>query len=79
LAQWITRSKLNQLETARLIGMDPAQLNQVLSGKRRPGLDNAVKIETATGIPVEAWVPTPLGTVSDDESQTTTNSVISKT
>lgn len=63
LAQWIERSKLNQLEAARLIGIDPTQLSQILTGKRRPGLDNAVKIEQATGIVVEAWVP-----LSDDDS-----------
>jgi transcriptional regulator with XRE-family HTH domain len=30
-------------------------LSQVLSGRRRPGLDIAVRIETLTGIPVSAW------------------------
>lgn len=62
LAQWVDRSKLNQLEAAQLIGIDPTQLSQILTGKRRPGLDNAVKIERATGIVVEAWVP-----LTDDE------------
>ena len=55
LAQWIERSILNQLEAARIIGIDHTQLNQILGGKRRPGLDNAIKIERATGIAVEAW------------------------
>jgi transcriptional regulator with XRE-family HTH domain len=63
LAQWIERSKLTQVETARRIGIDPTQLSQILTGKRRPGLDNAVRIERATGIVVEAWVP-----FGDDES-----------
>jgi len=57
LEQWIDRSKLNQLEAAERIKIDPTQLNQILKGKRRPGLDNAILIERATGIPVEAWVP----------------------
>lgn len=57
LAQWLERAKLNQLEAAEIIGIDKTQLSQILTGKRRPGLDNAVKIERATGIAVEAWVP----------------------
>lgn len=57
LRQWIDRSKLNQLEAAALIGIDHGQLNHILQGRRRPGLDTAVKIEQATGIVVEAWVP----------------------
>lgn len=63
LAQWIDRSKLNQLEAARIIDIDPTQLSQILNGKRRPGLDNAVKIQQKTGIAVEAWVP-----LADDET-----------
>ncbi len=62
LAQWIERSKLNQLEASIIIGIDPTQLSQILNGNRRPGLDNAVKIERRTGIVVEAWVP-----LADDE------------
>jgi plasmid maintenance system antidote protein VapI len=57
LRQWITRSKLQQNEAAAVIGMHPTQLNHILTGDRRPGLDTAVKIERATGIVVEAWVP----------------------
>lgn len=62
LALWLDRSHLNQLEGARIIGIDHTQLNQILSGRRRPGLDNAVRIQKATGIGVEAWVP-----LGDDE------------
>lgn len=57
LAQWIERSKLTQVEAAVIIGIDPTQLSQILAGKRRPGLDNAVRIAKATGIVVEDWVP----------------------
>jgi transcriptional regulator with XRE-family HTH domain len=60
LAQWIERGKLSQVEAARIIGIDKTQLSQILNDKRRPGLDNAVRIERATGISVEAWVPTPV-------------------
>ncbi len=57
LAQWIERSKLYQNEAAEIIGLDPTHLSQILAGKRRPGLANAVKIESATGIVAEIWVP----------------------
>ena len=65
LAQWIKRSKLDQQETAALIEMDPAVLSKILVGRRRPGLDNALKIERVTGIPVEAWQSSP-----EDEKST---------
>lgn len=57
LAQWIERSKLQQIEAAEQIGIDPTQLSQILAGKRRPGLDNAVKIHKTTGIAPADWVP----------------------
>lgn len=65
LAQWIERSKINQLEAAEIIGMDKTQLCQILLGHRRPGLDNAVKIERATGVVAEAWA-----TIADGEQDT---------
>lgn len=68
LAQWIKRSRLNQMEAAELIGIDQTQLSQILNGKRRPGLDNAVKIERATGLAVEAWVPTVVDVEPDQTS-----------
>lgn len=55
LAEYRRRSKLKQYELARLIDVTDAFLSQVLSGKRRPGRENAVKIERATGVPVESW------------------------
>ena len=57
LAEWIERRYPTQREAARKIGIDPTQLSQVLTGKRRPGLDNAVRIWRETGISVVAWVP----------------------
>lgn len=67
LAQWIDRSKLTQAEAAVIIGIDPTQLSQILAGKRRPGLDNAVKIAKATGIVPEDWVPS----AEDDDATET--------
>jgi len=61
LAAWRERSKLKQYELARLLEITDAYLSQVLSGKRRPSLLIAVRIERETGIPVSSWVPTRLG------------------
>lgn len=61
LQQWIDRRQVNQREAARIIGVDHTYLNQILSGRRTPGLDNAIQIERATGIAVEVWLPTSEG------------------
>ena len=61
LAEYRKRSRLKQYELADLIGMHDTTLSQVLSGKRRPGLDTALRIEAATGIPVESWMDTKIG------------------
>jgi transcriptional regulator with XRE-family HTH domain len=61
LAAWIDRRQVNQVEAARIIGIDVTQLSQILNGHRRPGLDNAVLIERATGVVVEDWVPSDVG------------------
>jgi len=59
--QWLDKSQLNQREAARLLGVHYTHVNQILSGRRLPGLANAVAIERVTGIPVGAWVPTAEG------------------
>ena len=70
LSDWIERQKVSQRKAADLIGMDETHLAHILSGNRRPGLDNAVKIERATGIVVEAWVPIDDGKNGNDDSPT---------
>ena len=55
LKDWMHRRRFLQRETAEYIGFDESYISQLLSRTRSPGLDNAVKIERATGIPVEAW------------------------
>lgn len=55
LAQWITRSRLTQVEAAQRMDIEATNLSQILNGHRRPGLENAIKIQRATGIVVEAW------------------------
>jgi transcriptional regulator with XRE-family HTH domain len=61
LAAWLRRSKLKQCDFARQIHITDAYLSQVLSGKRRPSLPIAVRIEDQTGIPVRSWLPLGVG------------------
>lgn len=61
LAAWIKRSKLTQRQFAPLIALTEAHLSQILSGKRRPGLPIAVRIEDRTGVPVRSWLPQRVG------------------
>jgi transcriptional regulator with XRE-family HTH domain len=78
LALWLDRSKLNQREAAVLLGMHFTHLNQILSGRRTPGLANAVTIERATGIPAEAWLASEVGDGADAVSEEVGNSVEGK-
>jgi transcriptional regulator with XRE-family HTH domain len=52
---------MNQAEAARYLGFDAPYVSVLLSGKRTPGLDNAINLERLTGIPVEAWASSELG------------------
>jgi transcriptional regulator with XRE-family HTH domain len=52
---------MTQRELARLIGVHFTYVNQILAGRRSPGLANALAMERVTGIPAEAWVPTAVG------------------
>lgn len=58
LAEYCKRSRLKQYELADLLAMHETTLSHVLSGKRRPGLDTALRIEAVTGIPVSSWSDT---------------------
>ena len=78
LAQWLERSKLNQREAAVLLGMHFTHFNQILSGRRTPGLANAVTIERATGIPAEAWLASEVGELADVVGAEDGNSVEGK-
>lgn len=56
----MNRSRLNQREAAKLLGIHFTFLSQLLSegaNARTPALATAVRIERVTGIPVESWVP----------------------
>lgn len=64
LKDWIDRSKCDQNNAAKILGITPAYLSQLLSGVRSPGLANAIKFEQITGISAESWL---LSSVSEPE------------
>ena len=70
LRQWIGRRCRTDREAALVLGMDHTHLSQILNGRRSPGLVTSVKIERVTGIAVEAWVPTRVGTSEPPASVT---------
>jgi transcriptional regulator with XRE-family HTH domain len=73
LRDWMDRRTYNMTETAAVLGLQLPHLSMILSGKRFPGRNKAVKIERLTGIPVEAWSLSeshtalePVATISDN-------------
>lgn len=60
LRDWIDRREFSQREAALYLSTDETMLSHWLSGRRQPGLTNAVKLERLTGIPVEAWMSSEL-------------------
>lgn len=67
------RRGFNQADAARHLEFDEPYVSVLSSGKRTPGLSNAILIERRTGIPVEAWASTELG-----ESESAVAAVASK-
>lgn len=57
---WMRRRGFTQADAARYLQFDEPYVSVLLSGKRSPGLTNAIHIERLTGIPVEAWAVTPI-------------------
>jgi transcriptional regulator with XRE-family HTH domain len=57
---WMERSGLNQRQAAVRMGIGHTALNHLLCARRRAGLAMALRIQRATGIPVEAWMSTPV-------------------
>ena len=55
LKAWIERRGYRQNEAAIHLDLNEAFLSMLVNGKRLPSLDNAIRIERHTGIPVEAW------------------------
>lgn len=64
LKDWMIRRRFLQKEAAEYIGLDETFVSQMVNGKRVPGLENAVLIERMTGIPVEAWMPSEVGSTA---------------
>lgn len=52
---WMRRRGFTQADAARYLSYDEPYISVLLSGKRSPGLWNAIHIERYAGIPVEAW------------------------
>jgi transcriptional regulator with XRE-family HTH domain len=57
LRQWIKKQKRTQKAVAPEFGITVGGLNDILSGRRLPGRDLAVRIEEQVGIPTRDWVP----------------------
>lgn len=67
LRDWMERRGIrNQRDAAELLEITEVFLSQLLNSRRKPGLDNAIKIERLTGIPVEAWLLNELSEMADD-------------
>lgn len=58
LKDWMHRRRFMAREAAEYFGWHESFISQLINSVRTPGLENAVKIERESGIPVEAWLPT---------------------
>jgi len=57
LRAWLVREHYSQRELAAACQMHYTHINQILSGRRNPGLAIATRIEKLTKIPASIWVP----------------------
>lgn len=55
IKDWMRRRGFTQADAARYLEFDVPYISVLASGKRTPGLANAIRIERRAGIPVEAW------------------------
>lgn len=55
LVALMRKAKWGPNEMAARVQADHGQISRIVSRKQRPGLDLAVAIERATGIPVSDW------------------------
>ena len=62
LARWLERSRLNQRDVSRQLGLHFTVINKILTGRRLPSLQGALAIEALTGVPMQAWRATAVGT-----------------
>lgn len=58
-AEFIRSSDESQVAWARRLGVSTSHMSGLLSGKKLPSLELAVRIERATGgrVPAASWVP----------------------
>lgn len=56
--RYLKEHRLTQLEAARRVGLTQSGLNDIMSGRRRPSLAIAVRIESLTGVPAQWWAAT---------------------
>lgn len=65
LRAWIDRSGYKtQANVASAWGFKESFLSMLVNGKRVPSLDNAVRIEQLTGIPVQSWSSSANGAIA---------------
>lgn len=55
LQQEIDRRGWTQNELARRIGITSGHISHLMTGRRRPGLDLALRIERELGIKIQLW------------------------
>lgn len=57
LRQWLADTGTTQVQLAEATKIPQSEISKYASGKRRPDLDNAFKIEAATAgaVPARAW------------------------
>lgn len=53
LQDWMERTRSSQTKLAALTGITQSTLSRLLTGGMRCSLDNALKLNEATGVPVE--------------------------
>lgn len=73
LLGWLARMKLDQRAGAQVLGVHYMSLNQILRGKRKPGLAVALRIERHTGLPAGIWLRTAVSGTKRRKSDTSTS------
>lgn len=56
LVQWLGRTKQTQYDLADSLGISQGQVSSIVTGRRKPSLDVAAKIERLAGIPAASWL-----------------------
>lgn len=70
IKDWMRRRGFTQADAARYLEFDEPYVSVLATGKRTPGLENAIHLERLTGIPVEAWSSTDLDESAEAVSAT---------